>query len=179
MLDAGDTIRARILTTIEGTDVELPAADGLVHLQFRRFAGCPICNLHMREVASRLDEIASAGITEVVLFHSSADRLRRYQADLPFAVVADPERRLYDEFGVQNSVRGMLNRDVARAVGRGVRQLRTARSIVASLGPAENHLGMPADFLIDRDGSILARKYGEHADDQWTVSELLRLAGAR
>jgi peroxiredoxin len=156
VLNTGDKVKARTLTTIEGGAVALPAADGLVHLQFRRFAGCPICNLHMHEVATRHDEITKAGVTEVVVFHSAADRLRRYVADLPFAVLADPNRKLYDEFGVHNSIRGMLNRNVARAVGR----------------------GMPADFLIARDGAVVARKYGEHADDQWSVDELLRLATA-
>jgi hypothetical protein len=37
---------------------------------------------------------------------------------------------------------------------------------------------MPADFLIATDGAVVARKYGEHADDQWSVDELLRLATA-
>jgi len=31
----------------------IPEPDGLVHLQFRRFAGCPVCNLHLRSFASR------------------------------------------------------------------------------------------------------------------------------
>jgi peroxiredoxin len=178
VLNTGAKVKARTLTTIEGAAVTLPAADGLVHLQFRRFAGCPICNLHMHEVAARHDEIAKAGVTEVVVFHSAADRLRRYVAELPFAVVADPKRKLYDEFGVHNSVRGVLNRDVARAVGRGMRQSRSARSLAGALGPTENHLGMPADFLIASDGAVVARKYGEHADDQWSVDEVLRLATA-
>jgi peroxiredoxin len=178
VLNTGDKVNARTLTTIEGADVALPHVDGLVHLQFRRFAGCPICNLHMHEVASRHNEIAKAGITEVVVFHSSADRLRRYVAELPFAVVADPKRKLYDEFGVHNSIRGVLNRNVARAVGRGMRQSRSARALAGSLGPTENHLGMPADFLIAPDGAVIARKYGKHADDQWSVDELLLLATA-
>jgi peroxiredoxin len=178
VLNTGEKVNARMLTTIEGTAVALPAPDRLVHLQFRRFAGCPICSLHMHEVASRHDEITKAGVTEVVVFHSSTDRLRRYQADLPFAVVADPDRKLYHEFGVQNSVRGMLNRNVARAVGRGMRATRSARALAGSLAPTENHLGMPADFLIAPDGAVVARKYGEHADDQWSVDELLRLSTA-
>jgi peroxiredoxin len=178
VLNTGDKVNVRTLTTVQGAAVALPAADGLVHLQFRRFAGCPICNLHMHEVASRHSEITTAGVTEVVVFHSSADRLRRYVAELPFAVVADPDRKLYDEFGVHNSIRGMLNRNVARAVGRGMRDTRSARSLAGMLGPTENHLGMPADFLIAPDGTVVARKYGEHADDQWSVDELLRLATA-
>lgn len=179
MLNIGDTVEPRKLTTLTGSDVAVPPAEGLVHLQFRRFAGCPICNLHMHQVATRLDEISDAGVAEVVVFHSSADRLRRYVADLPFAVVADPKRRLYDEYGVRNSIRGVLNRDVARAVGRGMRQARSVRSLAGSLGPAENHLSMPADFLIAADGTVVARKYGEHADDQWSVDDLLRLATGR
>jgi peroxiredoxin len=178
VLKTGDKVNPRTLTTIEGAGVALPAAEGLVHLQFRRFAGCPICNLHMHEIASRHGEISEAGVTEVVVFHSDADRLRRYVTELPFAVVADPERKLYDEFGVHNSIRGMLNRNVASAVGRGMRQARSVRSLAGALAPTENHLGMPADFLIAPDGAVVARKYGEHADDQWSVDELLRLATA-
>jgi peroxiredoxin len=178
LVDTGDKVNARTLTTIEGGGVALPAADGLVHLQFRRFAGCPICSLHLREVASRHGEIAKAGVTEVAVFHSSAERLRRYVAELPFAVVADPKRNLYQEFGVENSIRGVLNRDVARAVGRGMRGTRSARSLAGMLGPTENHLSMPADFLIAPGGAVVAHKYGEHADDQWSVDELLRLATA-
>ena len=83
MLKTGDKVSPRTLTTIEGRAVALPAAEGLVHLQFRRFAGCPICNLHMHEIASRHGEISEAGVTEVVVFHSDADRLRRYVTELP------------------------------------------------------------------------------------------------
>jgi hypothetical protein len=42
----------------------------------------------------------------------------------------------------------------------------------------EKHLGLPADFLIGSDGRVLAAKFGRHADDQWSVDELLDLAGA-
>lgn len=34
-------------------------------------------------------------------------------------------------------------------------------------------LGLPADFLIDPDGTVAATHYGHHADDQWSVDELL------
>jgi hypothetical protein len=39
-------------------------------------------------------------------------------------------------------------------------------------------LGLPADFLVAADGRIRARNYGVHADDQWSVEELLALARA-
>jgi hypothetical protein len=37
-------------------------------------------------------------------------------------------------------------------------------------------VGLPADILLDPVGAVLACKYGTHADDQWSVDELLDLA---
>jgi hypothetical protein len=34
-------------------------------------------------------------------------------------------------------------------------------------------VGLPADFLIARDGTVIAAKYGQHAYDQWSVDDLL------
>jgi peroxiredoxin len=176
VLNVGDKVGARTLTTITGTHVSIPSQDRLVHLQFRRFAGCPICSLHMREVAGRSAEIAAVGITEVVLFHSTGDKLRRYQADLPFAVVADPDRKLYKEFGVESSFASVL---YPRAMLAAVRGLAQTQSLTGAMDRSEDHSGKPADFLIGSDGTVLARKYGNHADDQWSVDELLTLAAAR
>lgn len=175
-IEAGATIEKRTLGTITGAPVEIPAREGLVHLQFRRFAACPICSLHLREVARRQGEIGNAGVTEIAVFHSSPDLLRRYRADLPFAVVADPDRLLYDEFGVEKSVRAVANPKVARAIGRSALRMRSPREAIGSMTLAESHLGLPADFLIASDGVVRACKYGRHADDQWSVDELLDLA---
>jgi hypothetical protein len=51
----------------------------------------------------------------VVVFHSSAEAVREFQADLPFATIADPDKELYREFGVKSSPRALLN---LRAPGR-------------------------------------------------------------
>jgi|SRR4051794_1801287 peroxiredoxin len=177
MFSAGDKVQMRTLSTVTGGQIRVPTLDRVVHLQFRRFAECPICNLHVREMARRKAEIESAGVIEVVVFHSSADRLVRYQGDLPFAVVADPERKLYREFGVEWSLRSLFYLNAARAAVRG---LRRARSLVGALTAQENRLGKPADFLIEPDGTIRACKYGLHADDQWSVDEMLaRVVGVR
>lgn len=94
----------RRLQDINDQPVDVPAATGRTHLQFRRFAACPICHLHLRSFANRHQEVADSGITEVVFFHSAADALRGYQSLLPFAVIADPDRVQYREFGVEKSL---------------------------------------------------------------------------
>lgn len=159
------------LVTLAGAHVRIPDPQRRVHLQLRRFAGCPICNLHVRSVARRIGEIEAAGIREVVVFHSDAETMRPYQGDLPFDVIADPERRLYDAYHVGSSLRSVLD---PRAWGAMLRGLVARHPKSATRGEG-GHIGLPGDFLIGPDGALLAVKYGAHADDQWSVDELLAL----
>jgi hypothetical protein len=174
-------VRARTLDTVAGTRVPVPHPDRLVHLQFRRFAGCPVCNLHLRSIVNRFGEIEDAGIREVVVFHSSADTLRIYTAELPLDVVADPGRALYREFGVESGPRALLDPrgwpGIVRAVERELQAVRRGRPAPPAR-PEGGRLGLPADFLIAPDGRVVAGKYGAHVDDQWSVDELLTLASS-
>ena len=176
------TVSARTLVTVTGAHVPMPDPDRLVHLQLRRFAGCPVCNLHLRSIVNRHADIEAAGIREVVLFHSSADALRPYTADLPLDVVPDPGRVLYREFGVESGPRALLDPrawpTIVRAVGHELRAVRRGRPAPPAR-PEGGRLGLPADFLIAPDGRVLAGKRGAHADDQWSVDELLALVPTR
>ncbi|MFE9634243.1 peroxiredoxin-like family protein [Streptomyces sp. NPDC006463] len=181
-LSTGSVVRARALTAVmDGAPVPVPDPEGrLVHLQFRRFAGCPVCHLHLRSVVRRHAEIEAAGIREVVVFHSPAEQLREHVADLPFAVVADPDKRLYAEFGVEASYRSLLSPrawwPVLRAIALGTAEMLRGRAKAPARVQDGGRLGLPADFLIAPDGRVLAAGYGEHADDQWPVEKLLTLA---
>jgi peroxiredoxin len=168
----------RELVTINGDPVRIPEAQRLVHLQFRRYAGCPVCNLHLRSIALRHEEILAAGIREVVVFHSSAETMLEFQGELPFAAIADPEKKLYAEFGVEKmspmvTLTTALSPRSWLAAGRA---LRRAPSLRGAAGWGEEHLGLPADFLIGPGGQVLAAKYGKYVDDHWSVDELLDLA---
>ncbi|HEX7993944.1 MAG TPA: AhpC/TSA family protein, partial [Streptosporangiaceae bacterium] len=72
-LTVGSTIRARQLTAVSGAMIEIPDGHDVIHLQFRRFAGCPVCNLHLRSFARRVDDLTSASVREVVVFHAPDD----------------------------------------------------------------------------------------------------------
>ncbi|MGE3314516.1 MAG: peroxiredoxin-like family protein [Planctomycetaceae bacterium] len=169
----GDTIPSQQLTTIQLQPVPIPDAESLVHLQFRRFAGCGACNLHLRSIARRHAEIVSAGVREVAVFHSPASALLPYQDDLPFAVVADPGKTLYARFGVESSIWSVL---APRALLSFLRGFLTLKKKPAPPKDGESIIGLPADFLIGPDGRVLACKYGTHAYDQWSVDEILALA---
>jgi peroxiredoxin len=170
-LRPGAVISRRVLMTTRSQSIQLPDPTRVVHLQFRRYAGCPFCNLHLRAVAQRHQELVAAGIREVVVFPSSPAELVAQQGEVPFAVIADPTRSLYAEFGVASSPRAVLD---PRALLAGVRAVaRTRPSLPANRQQA---LGLPGDFLVAADGQVLACKYGVHAYDQWSVDDLLHLA---
>lgn len=180
-LKPGAVVERRDLAPVVGPPVTVPEAGRLVHLQFRRFAGCPVCNLHLRSVVRRHPEIEAAGVREVVLFHSPAEELLDDTADLPFAVVADPAKRLYAEFGVESAPRALLSPrawwPIVRAVLRSAWAITRRREHAPARRQDGGRLGLPADFLIASDGRVVAAKYGDHAYDQWSVDELLELAG--
>lgn len=171
------SVSARDLIPVDGPPVAVPDPARLVHLQFRRFAGCPVCNLHVRSLMLRRAEIEAAGIREVLVFHSTAALLREHTADFPFAVIADPRKLLYAEFGVGATPRALLHPrawlPILRAVLRSSVAVARRRERGPSLHPAGGRTGLPADFLIAPDGTVVAHRYGRHVYDQWSVDELL------
>jgi peroxiredoxin len=177
----GDTFPTVQLTAASGQKVTIPDPAGdFVHLQLRRFAGCPICNLHLRSVVDRHDEIRSHGIREVVVFHSTAKELAKHEVEMPFPLIPDPEKKLYRQLGVERGPGSLLSGRALRAAAAGEKAALGKRSLTRGpLGPIKptgGRFGRPADFLIAPDGRIAALKYGDDAYDQWTVDELLELA---
>jgi hypothetical protein len=178
----GGVIGRHQLTAAGGEAVQIPDATRLVHLQFRRFAGCAFCNIHLRSFEIRHYEIAAAGIWEVVIFRSTAEQLQRNHGEVPYTIILDPEGRLYDKFGIGSGLRAVLDpRAALMALPNLVRSIFSRRRVglPAEGQQVEGVLGFPADFLIGTDGRIIACKYGDHAGDGWSVDELLALAKRR
>lgn len=169
----GDRLAPIQLSTLAHGIIGVPGP-GHQHLQFRRFAGCPVCNLHLRRFAEGHDRLEGAGVRTVAFFHSPAELMRPYQGALPFPTVPDPERRWYRHFGAERSAFAVMH---PRVIWSALRGLVGAPSNPFAGG--RDQTALPADFLIDADGVIVAAHYGRHADDQWSLDEVLALATAR
>ena len=81
---SGELFQRLQAKNIHGVEVSVPRSVGWTHVQFRRFAGCPICNLHLQSFVARHSEVVDAGIREVVIFHSPDAELLPYQGRFPF-----------------------------------------------------------------------------------------------
>jgi len=172
-LKTGDLFPTKTFRAVSGKELNVPNSGLPTHLQFRRFVGCPICNTHIGQMIKRAEEIKSAGIHEVIIFHSREVEMQPLQQGVPFDLVADAEKLYYKEFGVESSLAFFLNREAIAAAIRGI--LRGKLSLKMTGGP----LGLAADLLIEPNGLVRAAKYGRHAYDQWSVDELLELAKGR
>jgi len=167
----GDLVEPCVLESVQGDAVQIPPhAQIIIHLQFRRFAGCPICNLHLQSYIRRHRELAENRIQEVAVFHSPKSAMLEHQLSAPFPFVADPDKKLYKAFGVEASIMSVLN---PKAWPSAVKGLFKQGPGFPSHG--ESALGLPADFLIDSTGMVITVHYGKHAADQLEFDELLEL----
>lgn len=145
-------------------------------LMFHRYARCAICNKRIRELNEILPPLqAQTGIR--VLFFCHSDRLHLLDefggAPRPFELIPDPERRVYERFGVALSLwRTLRPRSLAAIV-----RARTQKPDDGKPAGLERPLTMiPADFLIDPAGRVASMHYGEHLGDTWPGSTIIRLA---
>ena len=169
-INSGEIINHQTLESTQGATVEIPDPNRLTHLQFRRFVGCPVCNLHMHEFFERNKDLLDHGIQEVVVFQSSTQAVSDRLMEAPFPLIADSDKTLYKAFGVETSVSAMLNPKMLPATLKGVWHY--------GVKLPENYdaaFNLPAEFLIDSSGNVLASKYGSNYDDQWGVDGLLQL----
>jgi hypothetical protein len=101
----------------------------------------------------------------------STPQLVTQQGDIQFAVIADPTPRLHAEFGVGWSPRAVLDPHAWLAGFRAVARRRPSRR-----ASSQQALELSTDLLVAADDHILACKSGVHADDRWSLDNVLHLA---
>lgn len=105
-LQPGQTAPDFSVSDINGREIRLADyADKKLILAFLRYAGCPFCNFILKNIIHQLDLIQDESINILVFFQSPADSIRDYPAQQKpsFPLIADPDRKIYDLYGVETS----------------------------------------------------------------------------
>lgn len=153
-----------VLKDIEGNLINLRSYQGKkVLLSFFRYASCPFCNLRVHELIQRYPHFQSAGLSIITVFESPLSQIRRYvgRQKPPFPIIADPQRRLYQQYGVQSSWWAYL---------KSARRLNRLLDAIFNKG---YHLGrmdgdkaiVPADFLLNPGMTLHTVFYGSDISD--------------
>ncbi len=145
-------------------------------LTFYRAAVCPLCSVRTWHLINRYPMYRRAGLEVVAFFETAPSLAHQYldRLDAPFPIIPDLAHEVYDRYGLDTSLWGVLK---ARLTRRDVYREAAQRGIGARL--AQNILGMdgrmglmPAEFLIGEDGRILVAHYGHDAGDFLLFSEI-------
>jgi len=171
-LESGQPAVPFTAQSIDGAGVSLRRFAGKpVLLTFLRFASCPMCNLHLHDLARDYAGLNARGLAVVAFFHSSASAIRAHAGgrNYPFPLVADPEFRVYRMYGVETSwLRFLLSMASPRFY------VSFVRSLLHRFwgGIAWQMAKMPADFLVGPDGRLVVAHYGRDIGDHLTVARL-------
>lgn len=174
-LRPGTTVPSFQGVTTRGTEVTDGSLRGRpVLLQFHRYATCPACFLSVHEFTRRFGELRDEGLDLVAFFYSPPEELAEAFRELApdFEIVGDPDRTIYDRFGVERSHWKLLDPRTMIAVGAG--WSKGAQFSPISSFVNEDTAGVPADFLVDAEGVLRHVHYGRHTADSMRVDEVLQ-----
>lgn len=174
-LESGIRVPPFALTDLEGEPVTPEHYAGRkLWLILGRFVACPFCSLRLQEVIGRGKSIADAGVDVLVVFPSKPKRVQRFveKYEPPFRVVADPEQKIFDQFGSETSWAGELR--TAINVPKVFRAL--AKTKMNPLAIDDKPHRMPSEYLIDPDGTIAEVYYGGELDDGFDIATVMRWA---
>lgn len=141
-----------------------------VLLSFFRDAACPFCSFRVHELTHRYPSWQQQGLEILAVFSCSEQEVRQQVArhPRPFRLIADPDLKLYGDYGVEQSMRALV-KAVLFELPRIIRGL----SVGGRPDPNNPHLRLvPADFLIDEQGRVVDLWYGRNTSDHIPLSRL-------
>jgi len=156
--------------SLDGSDIVLSEyRDRRLLLSFFRYGACPLCNLRMTLLIDAYLRWQPQGLDVIAIFESPAERLLETVASqpIPFPMIPDPTRKLYKTYGVTASWLGWL-------IGAfRVRSFSAAFKRGFHIGKGEGAISqLPAEFLINPDGTIARTYYGKDIGDHLPLEEI-------
>ncbi len=165
----GDGAPDVVLEAVDGGRLACSRPTTPAVVLFTRYPGCPVCQLHVAQVARAMPAFRARSCGVWMVFQSTPEHLRAAMAEWRpgFSAVPDPTGHWYDAFAVETSVAGYL---APRSL------LALVRAMLAGKrhGRFEGHeTQMPAGFVLDPGGRIAFAHYGRSVGDDAPIPALL------
>ncbi len=144
-----------------------------VVIAFFRYAGCPVCNYRVHELIENYESINSEGFKIIAIYESDNSTLKDYltETPIPFRVVGDSKLNLYRKYGVEKSFRKMLGSAFKRQT---IEAMKKGNKLSQKKIKRDGNLTrLPADFIVDENGFLIAVHYGTSIGDHLPITEIL------
>lgn len=182
-LQKGDAIKPFVVEDVKGNTIALKRMlrKNKVLLVFLRHAWCPVCNYRTHELIANYSRLKEEGYEVVVIYESKKSSLLPYVEDhnLPYTVIADPERKLYTAFKVEFSQEKMMksreNSTMLKHYKEGMR-LFGSKKYPKGEGEEKSTI-IPADFIVGKDRKIEMAYYGAYIGDHYPIKDVLTSMG--
>jgi thioredoxin-dependent peroxiredoxin len=178
-LKAGETAPDFTAKNIYGKDVTLSDYKGKkIILSFYRNVTCPFCNRRIHQIMGNNVRLKETNTELIFLFESSNKKLSEsvfHQGISPFPLIGDSEKAVYKQYGVGNSMLGVMKTFLTSSF---LKASRDTRELNLPKEDKDSSLSlMPADFFIDENFKIVRAHYGTHLDDHVPMEDLKAFAG--
>lgn len=139
-------------------------------ISFYRFASCPFCNLRVHKLIQQLPEFSNRGLNIISFWQSPKESIRKDvgRQQPPFPLIPDPKRHIYQLYGLERSKTA-----VAKAILFHFNLIVEANQKGFHKKEIDGDMEqIPADFLINPDGTIHQAYYGTHVGDHLPFSAI-------
>ena len=155
---------------VMGNNINLNNYSGKrVLLSFFRYVTCPLCNLRVAQFMKEYPKFKD-DIEIIAVFESSEEYIKDYigPKGLPFSIIADPDAKLFKEFGVEKSwfksILGMFR------ISTMIKAMRLNKFRTGMGDGTANRV--PADFLVNTNGTLAVCHYGSDITDHIPMQEI-------
>jgi thioredoxin-dependent peroxiredoxin len=167
------------LKDIYGRQIDLSTyKDKRFLLGFFRHAGCPFCNLRVHTLQKVYSELKAKNFEMIFFFESKEQVMLRssfHQGVSPIPLISDPEKKIYDAYGLQPSTSKALISH-ATSFAQTVVKAKTANVPVHMMAEGESFSTMPAEFLVDTNLTIRRAHYSERLNNRIDVHDIKMFA---
>jgi peroxiredoxin Q/BCP len=142
--------------------------DKRIFIGFFRHAGCPFCNLRVHALTKVYDELRVKGMEMIFFFESKEAVLLRsifHKEVSPIPLISDPEKKLYDAYGLESSSYKSAISHIKSFVQTAYRASKAGLPI-HMMADGESINTIPAEFLIDKGLIIKKVHYSQGLNDR-------------
>lgn len=145
--------------------------DKKVLLAFFRHAGCPFCNLRVHTLTKYHEAWKEKGLEMIFFFESKSQVLLRstfHQEVSPIPLISDPEKKIYDAYGLESSASKSAISHITTFVQTAFKASRAGVPIHL-MADGESINTIPAEFLIDHNLQIKKVHYSNSLTDRLDI----------
>lgn len=173
-LKTGDQAPNFSVIDINGEKVEINNNNGKkILLSFFRYSGCPWCNLAIYRLSQMAPELEEQGVRVVCFVQSARENIvknviDRHEHEPPFSIVPDPEKIVYGLYAVEENALKYFT-----SLRKAPEWIYSSYKLHFSQPEVDGSVTLvPAQFLIDSNGTIIKVHYGTDYADDMTYSEI-------